>query len=406
MKRRTFLKTSGLAAGALPLLRPSFGWGMGGETNDGNILVTVFLGGGADGLNIIAPVGEGSYFDLRPTLALKEPGSGVGSSLDLDGFYAMHPAMSKLHKRFQTGELAVVQATGLTSDSHSHFESQSLMERGIVAEAQVHDGWLNRHLMLQQGQDSVFHAVGLHDSLPRTLAGAYPVISMKSLDGFGLNASPALERKLEKTLKALYMEDSLLDVEAGKALAAMDELRLANPGQYEPKNGAIYPQTEFGEHFQELGQLIRANLGLKTAALSIHGWDHHDNEADVLPAILTELSDTLDAFATDMGVGMSRITIVTMSEFGRRAYENSSGGFDHGYGSFMLAMGGGVVGGQVYGDWPGLAQKNLVFTGDLDITTDYRIVLAELLSKRFGETDFATVFPDLAPAPELGLFMG
>jgi len=369
MKRRTFLKTSSLAAGALPLLRPRFGWAINGEANDGNILVTVFLGGGADGLNIIAPVGEGNYFDLRPTLAVKEPGSGADSGLDLDGFYAMHPVMSKLHKRFADGELAVVQATGLTSDSHSHFDSQSLMERGIAAEQNIHDGWLNRHLALQQGHDSVFQAVGLHGSLPRTLAGAYPAISMKSLDGFGLNASPALERKLEKTLSALYREDSLLDVEASKALAAMAELRLADPGQYEPKHGANYPQTEFGQHFRELGQLIRANLGLKTAALSIHGWDHHDNEAGVLPAILTELSDTLDAFATDMGVDMNRITIVTMSEFGRRAYENYSGGFDHGYGSFMLAMGDGVVGGQVYGDWPGQAQNNLVFTGDLDITT-------------------------------------
>ncbi|MBE9540287.1 MAG: DUF1501 domain-containing protein [Proteobacteria bacterium] len=350
-------------------------------------------------------MGEDNYFDLRPTLALKEPGNGEGSSLDLNGFYAMHPAMGKLHDLFQSGGLAVVQATGLTSDSHSHFDSQNLMDRGIVTQKNVNDGWLNRHLTSLEGDDSVFHAVGLHDALPRNLSGVYPAISMNSLEDFGLNAGPGLERKLENTLSALYSQDSLLDVEASKALAAMAELRSADPGQYEPQNGASYPQTEFGQHFRELGQLIRADLGLKTASLSLHGWDHHDNEASLLPAILTELSDTLDAFVTDMGVDMNRITVVTMSEFGRRAYENSSAGFDHGYGSFMLALGGGVLGGQVYGDWPGLAPEKLVFTGDLDITTDYRIVLAELLGKRFGQTDIATVFPDLAPAAELGLFV-
>ncbi len=405
MKRRTFLKTTGLA-GSLPLLAPRFGWAMGGQASDGNILVTVFLGGGADGLNIVAPVGEGNYFDLRPTLALSEPGSGAGASLDLDGFYAMHPVMGKLHQRFHSGELAVVQATGLTSDSHSHFDSQRLMDRGVLSDENTNDGWLNRHLASQaSGQEPVFHAVGLHDSLPVALSGSYPAISMSSIATFGLNANPDLELQLEKTLSQIYSQDSLLDAEATKALAAMAELRLANPGQLEPKNGAVYPDTKFGQHFRELGQLIRADLGLTTASLAIHGWDHHDNQAEVLPNILTELSDTLDAFATDMGVEMERITVVTMSEFGRRVAENSSSGFDHGHGSFMLALGAGVIGGQVYGEWPGLAPGNLVFSGDLDITVDYRTVLAELLNKRFDQDDFATVFPDWSPEPELGLFM-
>ena len=405
MKRRTFLKTSGLVASALPLVGPAVGWTADGQPNDGNILITVFLSGGADGLNIVAPVGEGNYYDLRPTLALNEPGTGVDASLDLDGFYAMHPAMSKLYNRFGNGELAVVQATGLPSDSHSHFDSQRLMQRGISAEQGIYDGWLNRHLALQEGQDSVFHAIGLDNSLPLELAGAYPAVSMNSIADFGLNAGPRLALQLESALSALYTQDSLLDLEAAKALAATAELRLADPAQYETQNGASYPDTVFGQHFRELGQLLRADLGLKTASLALGGWDHHANQPDDLSALLGELSDTLDAFATDMGVEMSRITVVTMSEFGRRAYENASAGFDHGYGGFMLALGGGVLGGEVYGEWPGLAPKQLVFSGDLDITTDYRTVLAELLGKRFAEPDLATVFPDLPPAQELGLFV-
>lgn len=403
MKRRTFLKTSAIA-GTFPLLNPGFSWATNNLDGDDNILVCVFLGGGADGLNIIAPVGEGNYYDLRPTLALKEPGSGIDASLDLDGFFAMHPAMDKLHQRFQNGDLAVVQATGLTSDSHSHFDSQSFMQRGIAAEQSIADGWLNRHLSLQANNDPVFRALGLANSLPLSLAGSYPAISMRSIEDYGLNAGEIVGPVLENTLAALYNQDSLLDIEASKALASMSALHQADPAQYPTENGAEYPDTEFGQRFRQLGQMIRAKVGLTTACMEIHGWDHHDNEPEVLPDILAELSNTLDAFATDMGTDMSRITVVTMSEFGRRAYENSSAGFDHGYGSFMLTMGAGVLGGKVYGDWPGLAANQLVFSGDLDITTDYRTVLAELLGKRFGQDDFAAVFPDWVPEAGLGLF--
>ncbi len=404
MKRRTFLKTSAIA-GTFPLLNPGFSWATNNLDGDDNILVCVFLGGGADGLNIIAPVGEGNYYDLRPTLALKEPGSGIDASLDLDGFFAMHPAMDKLHQRFQNGDLAVVQATGLTSDSHSHFDSQSFMQRGIATEQNIADGWLNRHLSLQANNDPVFRALGLANSLPLSLAGNYPAISIRSIEDYGLNAGEIVGPVIENTLAALYNQDSLLDIEASKALTSMSALHQADPAQYPTENGAEYPDTEFGQRFRQLGQMIRAKVGLTTACMEIHGWDHHDNEPEVLPDILAELSNTLDAFATDMGTDMSRITVVTMSEFGRRAYENSSAGFDHGYGSFMLTMGAGVLGGKVYGDWPGLAANQLVFSGDLDITTDYRTVLAELLGKRFGQDDFATVFPDWTQAGELGVFV-
>ncbi len=404
MKRRTFIQTTALAS-TLPLIKPKFSWASSNQTGDENILIVVFLGGGADGLNIVAPMGDGNYFDLRPTLALKEPNSGEGSSLDLDGFYAMHPTMGKLQQRFLNGDLAVVQATGLTSDSHSHFTSQNLMQRGVVLEQTGSQGWLNRHLDLLGVENSVFQAVGIGGSLPRSLVGPYPAISMSSIDNFGLSANDIVGPVLENSFATLYNQDTLLDIESQKALNSMAELRIADPGQYTPQNDAEYPQTVFGQNFMELGQLIRADLGLTTASMVLHGWDHHDNIEAVLPDRLTELSDTLDALATDMGVAMDRITVVTMSEFGRRAYENGSAGFDHGHGGFMLAMGAGVLGGQVYGEWPGLAPQDLVYTGDLDITTDYRTVLAELLSKRFGQTDFGAVFPDWTPEGELGLFV-
>jgi len=404
MKRRDFLKTSAIA-GTVPLINPGLSWAAESGGDDKNIMVCVFLGGGADGLNIIAPVGEGNYFDLRPQLALKEPGSGADASLDLDGFFAMHPTMGKLHQRFQNGDLAVVQATGLTSGSHSHFDSQSFMQRGITSQQNVSDGWLNRHLSLLADSDPVFSAIGLANSLPLSLAGNYPAIAMRSIEDYGLNAGELVGPVLENALSALYNQDSMLDIEAAKSLASMKKLREADPARFEVENGAVYPDTPFGQRFRQLGQMIRAKVGLTTASLEIHGWDHHDNELDVLPGVLTELSNTLDAFATDMGTEMSRITVFTMSEFGRRAYENSSAGTDHGHGSFMLAMGGGVLGGKVYGDWPGLAPEQLVYTGDLDITTDYRTVLAELLSKRFGQNDFDTVFPDWSPQAELGMFV-
>ncbi len=229
-------------------------------------------------------------------------------------------------------------------------------------------------------------------------------MGINKLDEFGLNLGDQAGPALENALMGLFNRESMLDQHARGALDAISTLAEFDPAQYLPENEAEYPESEFGIRMLELGQLIKSGIGLEVACVDFHGWDHHNNENQALSGMLEDLATTLDAFMTDMGERMQNITLVTMSEFGRRAYENASQGTDHGHGSFMMTLGGGVNGGQVYGDWPGLGQNQLVFNGDLAATTDYRTVLSELMDRRFAVADPLALFPDYAEQPQLGIF--
>ena len=149
--------------------------------------------------------------------------------------------------------------------------------------------------------------------------------------------------------------------------------------------------------------MIKADVGLEVAGIDIGGWDHHATIAQALPPLLTELAQGLVAFRNELGARMANVCVVTLTEFGRRAYQNASGGTDHGSGFCTFALGGGVVGGHVYSDWPGLRDADL-FNGDLDPTTDYRTVFCELLTRRLGNSDVVSVFPEFTPGPTVGLF--
>jgi uncharacterized protein (DUF1501 family) len=196
----------------------------------------------------------------------------------------------------------------------------------------------------------------------------------------------------------------LLSRTARSALSALEEMAAANPAQYAPANGATYPNTAFGNQMKEVAQMIKAGVGLRVAAVDIGGWDHHENINNVLPGLLEELSETLAAFDTDLGASMAKVSVVTMTEFGRRAFQNGSNGTDHGSATAMFVLGGGVQGRKVSAQWPGLADANL-FNGDLEVTTDYRAVLSELIERRLGGADLERVFPGYAQRPHPGLFL-
>jgi uncharacterized protein (DUF1501 family) len=171
-----------------------------------------------------------------------------------------------------------------------------------------------------------------------------------------------------------------------------------NVANYTPANGASYPNTEFGMACKQVAQIAKAQIGMEVACIDIGGWDTHKQEGSLdgeLPKLLGELAAGLAALYLDMGDLAKRMTLVTMSEFGRRAYENGSEGTDHGHGNVMFVAGGGVNGGKVYGDWPGLAKDKLYATGDLATTTDFRDVLGEIVQKRLSNPDnLAQIFPD------------
>lgn len=395
--RRNFLKIAGVTC-SLPLLTSRLVFAQ-ATPSPRDVLVVIFQRGGMDGLNAVVPCGDGDYYDRRRTVAIAE--SDV-IALPGESRFGLHPSLGPLRPLYEAGELALVHAVGGPTHSRSHFSCQDIMERAVFDGSGAPGGWPNRHLV-SRGPASDFQGVGVGTAVPRSLSGLAPVLGISTFDDFALVSASPRSDELAATLQRLHPETGGLDAVARSAFSAMAELATADPGQHAPAPGANYPATPFGRRLLQIAQLIKARVGLEVAAVDIGGWDHHDDELNRLAPLLDEFGQAIAAFRTDLGAAMAGVSLVSMSEFGRRAEPNASGGTDHGTASCMFVLGGGVVGRAVYADWPGLATADLA-DGDLAITTDYRTVLSELLRKRRGETALPDVFPGYADPLELGLF--
>ena len=357
-------------------------------------LVVVFLRGGMDGLSAVVPVGEGAaFYDRRRATAIPE-----GQVLDLDGFFGFHPALAPLHEVYRGGRLAVVHAAGSPDPSRSHFDAMEYMERGTPGVRVTETGWLARHLRsVPWTNGSPFRAIAMGTMLPSSLRGPEPALALPSLDGFDLSVPDHQRPELERGLRELYRnvgEGSAFDREAESLFAAMRELRLLAADRTPPRAGAAYPETPFGSALRQVAQLIRADVGLEVACVDLGGWDTHEAQGGVdgpMATLLAELGVGLAAFHHDLEDRSDRLTVVTMSEFGRMLNENGSAGTDHGRGGSMWVMGGGVQGG-VHAAWPTLAPDALD-DGDLAITTDFRDVLSEILVQRLHNPAVDLVFP-------------
>jgi uncharacterized protein (DUF1501 family) len=372
-----------------------------------DVLVTIFLRGGADGLNAIVPYAEDAYYRSRPNLSIAAPNdsrSGTSSRiLDLNGFFGLHPALSPLLPIYRDGKLAILHACGSQDGTRSHFEAMAAVERGLAAEGPgPTSGWIARHLASTEGpEDSPLRAVAFGGTLPDSLRGASNTVALESLTDFQLNTPDDKRAHFEKALLGLYSQNKDEVAHAGReTLAVLNTLRQIDPAQYKPSHGASYPETDLGRGMRQTACLIRANLGLEVAALDRGGWDTHyaqGSTVGILSLSLDDLGRSLAAFSTDLGGEMSHVTVVVMTEFGRRLAENSGLGTDHGRASFMLLMGGGTKGGQVHAKWPGLEPHQLDETGDLRVTTDYRDVLCEVLANRMRNERLSDVFVNYNP---------
>ena len=383
------------------------------ETHSGDILVTLFLRGGMDGLSAVVPYADEDYYRARPTIGLAKPGdkrkSASGGVLDLNGFFGFHPALSALLPLYENGTLAVVQAIGSQDQTRSHFEAMAAMERGVGDNtARLQNGWLARFLSAAPVDNpSPLRAAAWSDTLPDILRGASDVSVLQSLADFRLDFGPS------QGLAALYAGTSDAGGDAvqnagRETLHVLETLQRLDPAHYKPEKGAAYPQTALGDGFKQVALLIKANVGLEAACLDRGGWDTHVAQGGIqgfLGEQLKDVGNSLAAFVQDLGKDISRVTVVVMTEFGRRAYENSGFGTDHGRASTMLVVGGSVLGGKVYGTWPGLNQDQLEGPGDLRVTTDYRTVLGEIVSKRMGSGPeiLPSVFPGAPPKEFLGM---
>jgi len=332
----------------------------------------------------------------------------------MDGFFGMHPALAPLTPHWQKGEFSCVHAIGSADQTRSHFEAMMTMERGQPnEETGTASGWLARYLSTssQKEINSPLRAVAFSSTMPDILRGATDASALNSLNDFRLilPGNSKNEAELRSVLAEFYKDGNDAVAHAGReTLAVLETLNRINPSSYKPSNGATYPTSDLGTGLRQVACLVRGNVGLEVACLDHRGpysWDTHVTQNTVFANQVGDLGTALAAFLQDMGSEMSRITLVVFTEFGRRLQEGSSLGTDHGRGSVMFVMGGGVVGGKVFRRWPGLEEHQLEPPGDLKVTTDYRDVFAEIVQKRLHNPRLSDIFPDYVPQP-VGIIKG
>jgi uncharacterized protein (DUF1501 family) len=400
LSRRRFLQALGVAGAAVaasPLLSARAAYATG--TYNGPVLIVLSLRGGMDGLSLVPPLGDPDYARNRPNIAVPQSTAiPTGNPM-----FGLHPALAPLQPLWSNGRAAVVHAVGTPDQTRSHFEATDELERAAPGSS-LRTGWLDRVLGVA-GTGTVFEAVALGwGGVPGLLAGPHGALSTYSLENFTLQSLDWVGPRLTTVLRTLhsdpdlpYADDATLTLDALGTVASV----VANHAG--PRNGATYPaESRLGAALADAAALIRADVGLQALTIDVDNWDMHSglgNAGEGWFAVqMGEVAASLAAFATDLGAAFDRVTVVTLSEFGRRVEENGSGGVDHGHGNAVLLLGGGLVGGTVHGSWPGLADNKLDY-GDLAGTTDFRNVLGEYLVKRAGLTtsQLATVFPGVTP---------
>jgi len=400
--RRYFLKQGGIALVGLSTVPAFLQRAIAANPTTGKKqLVVLFQRGAADGLNIVVPFAEPNYYRLRPTIAIPQPKRG-GSDvvLDLDGFFGLHPSLAPLVPIYGMNQLAIVHAAGSPDPTRSHFDAQDYMESGTPGVKVTEDGWLDRAIgTIPEQNASPFRAVAIGPNLPRMLRGSTGAIALPDLKQFKVQPqSGAMNNVVQGGFEAMYAQsvDSALHGTGAETFEAIDILRKIDITKFPPDNGADYPKSPLGQKMQQIGVMLKANIGVEVLFVDCGGWDNHVNEGGSqgqLSNLLKDLGQSLAAFHQDLGDRMENVVVVTMSEFGRTAKENGNRGTDHGHANCMFVMGGDVKGGKVHGKWPGLNDHQLNDGRDLALTSDFRSVVSEILARHMGVRDLAPVFP-------------
>jgi uncharacterized protein (DUF1501 family) len=397
--RRVFLKGFGLAAvgvgfGPSPLMVRAAEAAQAGS----KVLVKIFLRGGCDGLNLCVPYGDPEYYGLRGGIAVAR-----SEVVSLDGHFGLHPALAAIKPLYDDGRLAFVPAVGQYSLTRSHFDAQDFMETGTPGDKSTTTGWLDRTIARIPGAE-VTQAVAFANQLPRSYLGPEPVLVAQNLTSFDLRARNWRD-EAERLLRSMYEAKGTPVGRMGQeTFAAMETLLRTPEILAAPSNGAAYPAAGVGNSLRQAAQLIKAGLGTRSIYVNVPGaFDTHSNQTFNNTLEFTRLGDALAAFATDLGRLMDDVVVIVTTEFGRTAAVNGSAGTDHGSGYTMIVLGGGVRGGRIYGQWPGLSRAQLYQGRDLAVTTDFRDVFAEVARAQFGITDASALFPGYSAGPALGI---
>ena len=378
-------------------------------------LAVVFLRGGADTLSLLPPHGDDRYFRSRPTLAVPSPGRGSRSAIRLDDHYGLHPDMAALEPAYREGRLAFVQGVGINNTSGSHFECQDQMEQGSSPDGPaVSGGWLGRFLRtLSERELGPLPAVAIGKSLPESLRGGPAASVFETLADVSLRGSAADLPVITATLARLYAaERTNLGRQGLQTLDLFRRVATLQPADSSSRRAGNYPESPFAAGLRQIADLIRADIGLRVACLDLPGWDTHFFQGATdgqQAALIEQLAGGLAAFETDMTTCSRRATVLVITEFGRRVYENASQGTDHGRGFAAMLLGENVAGGEVHGPWPleEIADPTPAGPGGLAVDRDARGLFAEVLGHVFAADRTAVdgVFPGLNPQPA-GLFRG
>ncbi len=384
------------AAAVLPGIAPRMAFAQGTSVKDTVILIQ--LRGGADPLTFCPPHGDPIYYQVRPTLAIPQPGSGHGdAAIDLNGYFGFARAFAPLMTAYNDGNLGVVNAVGRANWTRSHFDAQNWMQTDMPNLNQ--GGWLSRHLASSDPLKitAPFRGVAFSDATPLVLSRAGQVASMASTSNYTFDASFSDDAAVADVIRRMYsrVRDESRDIvrDSSRAIKTIEEI---NVGSYNSAASTPYPNSYIGNSLKSTAAMLKADIGVEVLCVDTYGWDTHGHQGSrsgMLSNMMADLANSLAAFYADMeSTGFKNWTIVVMSEFGRQIEENGSMGTDHGTGGTMLTMGPNVVGG-IHCDWPGLEPENRYEGVDLAPTKDYRDVLGDLVYCRLQNANTDYVFP-------------
>jgi uncharacterized protein (DUF1501 family) len=372
-----------------------------------NIVVNIFLRGGCDALNLVAPIADKFYQDARSEgLKIKDSGSNKGIEI-ANGLarqvFALHGEAQGLADLYKSKQLAIVHACGVPNGSRSHFEAQDMIDLGVATRTTQTNGWLARYVDALANGSALIPAAHLGRVLPLSYLGSNKALAISSLGDFNLKGDARLSGLLRQTYS--QEKNHLGDV----ARATLDNLKTIRQKLGDNKKGEYNTNTEYpkdnplAESLRSLAQMIKLDVGLNAASIDFGGWDTHEGQAWAFPRLVEKLSTAIAAFYNDMSAYHQKLTIVVMSEFGRRLKSNKSEGTDHGHGGIAFVLGGKVNGGKMYGEWVGLETDMLDHRVDLQVTTDYRSILTDIIRSQLDAQALAAIFPNFQQSKNLGL---
>ena len=363
--------------------------------------ITVVLRGALDGLSAVPPLADPGYVAARSEIALTP--DGPDPAIDLDGFFALHPAMPNLGKMFHAGEASIAHAVSTNYRGRSHFDGQDVLESGRPGPGDASSGWLNRAIGIIPPGEAIPHQriLGVGSEAPLIVRGDAPVV------GWAPTFLAQADDDTQTRLLDLYRHQDPFLAEAFAAGLETEALAMSDGAGMRNTGAQLRSAASMTDVASGTARLVAADDGPRIAAVAFNGWDTHANEGGAkgrLASLLSKLDNVLGTMQGDLGEKWKDTVILVVTEFGRTVEVNGTDGTDHGTGTVALLAGGAVNGGKILADWPGLAPRNLYEGRDLNPTVDLRSIEKGLLADLFGLSDrqlAGEVFPESADVPPL-----